>query len=233
MVTVDKAIIARLKTHGKNFEILVDCDKAVSFREGNDIDIKEILAVQKIFSDANKGMEASETEMNQIFSTVNVEEISAKIIKTGEIQLTTEYRERLRDKKRKKVIDYIHRNAVDPATHAPHPPQRIENAFLEAKIHIDEFRHVKELVNEALEKLKPIIPIKFEVKEIAVKFPAEFGAKAYPAVTKFGKLLRDEWLKDGSWAAVVEIPGGLEEEFYDKINKLTQGNVEAKVLNIR
>ena len=34
MVDVDKSVIARYKTQGKNFEILVDCDKALAYREG-------------------------------------------------------------------------------------------------------------------------------------------------------------------------------------------------------
>ena len=127
----------------------------------------------------------------------------------------------------------IHRNGVDPTTHAPHPPQRIENALEEAKFHVDEFTSVQKQIQEALKKLKPIIPIKFEVKEIAVKFPAEFGGKAYHIVSQFGSILKDEWLKDGSWAVVVEMPGGLEEEFYDKVNKLTHGDVESKVLKIK
>ena len=34
MITVDQAIIARLKTHGQSFEILVDCGNALALREG-------------------------------------------------------------------------------------------------------------------------------------------------------------------------------------------------------
>ena len=41
MVNVDKAVIARLKTHGSNFEILVDCDNAIAFKGGKIDDIKE------------------------------------------------------------------------------------------------------------------------------------------------------------------------------------------------
>lgn len=233
MVSVEDAVLARLKTHGKNFEVLVDCNNAVSLKSGKDIDLREVLAAMKIFSDAKKGMEASETEMKEIFSTDNVEEIATKIIKDGDIQLTSEYRDELKEKKRKKIVGIIHMNGVDPKTHMPHPPQRIENALAEAKFHVDEYKPVKKQVEEALKMLQPIIPIKFEVKEIAVKFPAEFGAKAYPLVKEFGTIKKDDWLTDGSWAVVIELPGGLEEEFYDKINKLTKGDVEAKVLNIK
>ena len=233
MVTVDSAIIARLKSHGQDFEILVDCANALALKEGKDINMRDVLAAMKIFSDSKKGLEASETAMNQVFQTTEVEEVAKQIIQKGEIQLTAEYREKLRENKRKQVINIIHRNGVDPTTHAPHPPQRIENALNEAKFHFDEFTSVQKQVQEALSKLKPIIPIRFEVKEIAVKFPPEFGAKAYPVVSQFGKIIKDNWLSDGSWAVVVEMPGGLEEDFYDKINKLTSGNVESKVLNTK
>jgi len=233
MVTVDSAIIARLKTHGQDFEILVDCNNALTLKGGKEIDMRDVLAAMKIFSDAKKGLEASEGAMKQVFQTTEVEEVAKQIIQKGEIQLTSEYREKLKEGKRKQIINMIHRNGVDPTTHAPHPPQRIENALNEAKFHFDEFTPVEKQVQEALKKLKPIIPIKFEIKEIAIKVPSEFGAKAYPIVTQFGKILKDEWLKDGSWAVVIEIPGGLEEEFYDKINKLTHGDVESKVLSTK
>ena len=233
MVTVDNAIIARLKSHGQDFEILVDCNNAVALKEGKDVNMRDVLAAMKIFSDAKKGLEASETATKQIFQTSEVEEVAKHIIKKGHIQLTGEYREKLRENKRKQIINMIHRNGVDPATHAPHPPQRIENALSEAKFHVDEFLSVEKQIQEALKKLKPIIPIRFEVKEIAVKFPPEFGSKAYPIVSQFGKILKDEWLRDGSWAVVVEMPGGLEEEFHDKINKLTHGDVESKILKIK
>ena len=45
--------------------------------------------------------------------------------------------------------------------------------------------------------------------------------------------MKDEWQNDGSWICQVEIPGGLEEDFYDKLNSLTHGSVETKVINTR
>lgn len=233
MVTVDQAIIARLKEQGHNFEILVDCNNALALREGRTDDIRGILAAMRVFSDAKKGMEASEIAMRQIFGTSDVEEVAKTIIRKGDIQLTQEYREKLREEKRRQVISTIHRNGVDPKTHLPHPPQRIENAFAEAKFHVDEFRPVQEQVSEALKKLKAILPIKFEVKEIAVKISPEFAPKCYSTVRMFGSLIREEWQNNGYWVAVVELPGGMENDFYDKLNKICHGNVESKVLKIK
>ena len=233
MVTVDQAIIARLKTQGHNFEILVDCENALALKEGKNIDMHDILAAMQIFSDAKKGLVASETAMKQIFGTNDVDGIAREIIQKGEIQLTQKYREKLREEKRKQIITMIHRNGVDPKTHLPHPPQRIENAFIEAKFHVDEFKSVQEQVQDALKKLRPILPIKFEIKELAIKIPPEFAPKCYSTVKSFGTILREEWQSNGYWVGVVEIPGGMENDFYDKLNKICHGNVESKVLKTK
>lgn len=233
MVTVDQAIIARLKSHGQNYEILVDCNNALAVREGRSVDMRDVLAAMRIFSDAKKGLEASGNAMNEIFGTNDVEEIAKAIIQKGEIQLTQEYREHLRAEKRKQIINIIHRNGVDPKTHLPHPPQRIENAFVEAKVHVDEFEPVQKQVQEALKKLRPILPIKFEIKEIALKISPEYAPKCYAIVKSFGTMLREEWQSNGYWVAVVEIPGGMENDLYDKLNKICHGNVESRILKTK
>lgn len=233
MVTVEDAVIARLKTHGQNFEILVDCNNALAVRENKNVDMKNVLAAMRIFTDAKKGLEASESGMKQIFQTTDAEEVAKQIIKKGEIQLTSEYRNSLRENKRKQIINLIHRNGVDPTTHTPHPVTRIENALEEIKFHVDEFASIEEQLQDALKKLKPIIPIKFEVKEIAVKIGPEYAAKAYATVKKYGTILREEWRNNGYWVAVVEMPGGMESEFYEKVNKICHGEVEAKVLKTK
>ena len=233
MVNVDEAIIARLKTHGQDFEILVDCSNALALREGKDVDMHDILAAMQIFSDAKKGLTASENAMKQIFGTSDVDEVAKQIIQKGEIQLTQEYREKIREEKRKQIIAIIHRNGVDPKTHLPHPPQRIENAFIEAKFHVDEFKPVQEQVQEALKKLRPILPIKFEIKELAIKIPPDFAPKCYSTVKSFATILREEWQTNGYWVGVVEIPGGMENDFYDKLNRICHGNLESKVLKVK
>ena len=233
MVTVDHAIIARLKAQGQNFEILVDCANALAVKEGKSVDMHDVLAAMHIFSDAHKGMMASETAMKQIFGTSDPEEVAGQIIRKGEIQLTQDYRDKLREEKRRQIISIIHRNGVDPKTHMPHPPQRIENAFEEAKFRVEEFKPVQEQVQEALKKIRPILPIKFEIKELAIKISPEFAPKCYSAIKMFGTILKEEWQNNGNWVGVVEIPGGMESDFYDKLNKICHGNVESKILKVK
>ncbi len=225
--------IARLKSHGHKFEIVVNPDQAIAFRNGAAIDIKDILQAQKIFFDAQKGQIAGETELISVFETKDPVAVAEKIIKTGEIQLTTEYREKLREEKKKKIIYIIHRNAVDPKTGFPHPMQRIELALDEAKAHIDEFKSAEDQVKELVDKLRAILPLRFEIVTIETHLPSQYAASAYRILKAYGTVLKDNWQNDGSLLANVEMPAGMQQEYYDAINKATHGSAQAKVVSKR
>lgn len=230
MVTLENAVVARYRSHGENFEILVDPEGAYALRSGRDVDISSILAVDSVFQSVSSGARCSEDSLMKVFGTTDVYEIARKIIMKGEVQLTSEQRRKLLERRRKEVVDTIVKNAINPQTGAPHPPQRIEQAMEEAKVHIDPFKSLDECVKQVLEAIKPIIPIRFEEVEIAVKIPPAYAAKCYGSVASFGKIVREEWQNDGSWICVVKIPAGMQVEFYEKLNKLTKGEAQTKLL---
>ncbi|MBW3002224.1 ribosome assembly factor SBDS [Candidatus Woesearchaeota archaeon] len=228
----DSINVARLKKGSDVFEIVIDPDKAVQARH-NPALTADALSYPKIFSDAKKGMQASEDRMKYWFKTSDPIEVAKIIIKEGNIQVTAEYRQKMIEQKKKQLIDRIHKNGVDPRTNAPHPVSRVEAALQEAKIKIDEFKSVDVLLKDALKKLQPIIPIKFVKKEIEIVIPAAYAAKAYPTVKMLGKIMKESWNSDGSWTGLIEIPGGMEQECYDKLNSITHGELQAKVVSIR
>ena len=137
--------LAKLKKGGETFEIAIDPDLAIDLKHGKDVDMRDVLKSEDIFSDAKKGTLASESKMHELFNTSDPLKVAEAIINDGQIQLSSEYREKLREEKKNKIVNIIHRNAIDPKTNLPHPPQRIENAFKEAKVHIDEFKKAEEL----------------------------------------------------------------------------------------
>ncbi len=229
MVNVDKAVVARLERNGKTFEILVDCDTALDFRSGKNVSIDNALAVDEIYKDIKKGDKASEHDLLNIFKTKDVREISKIIITKGIVQLTREHLAKQRDEIRKQIINMIHRNAVDPKTGLPHPPQRIESAMQEAKVHIDENKSASDQVDDILKKLKVIIPIKFETKRVEVIIPAKFASQSIHILKSYGSPA-NEWLNNGDLKARLDLPGGLVDEFFSKLNGLCHGEVESKIL---
>lgn len=220
--------LARLKKGGKNFEVAIDPDLAIQYRAGKSVDIREVIKSEKIFADVKKGLVAETSTLPQIFGTSDSLAIASILLKEGELQLTAEFRNKLQEDKLKRVIALIARYAIDPKTKLPHPPLRIQHALDEAKIKIDVYKSAEEQLDSIVKKLQPILPIRIETKRIAVRIPPEFAGKAYPAIVRFAKPQNEVWNNDGSYQCVVELPAGLEPDFYEHLNHLTHGGLQAK-----
>lgn len=230
MVSLDDAVIARLKKGEEHFEVLIDPYTAADLIDGKNVNIIQNLAIDAIFKDSKKGTHASEESLQKNFGTNDVEEIAKRIILKGDIQLTTEQRHKMQKNKRNRIIDTIVRNAMDPKTKAPHPRQRIELAMDEAGVHVDPFKPVSEQVKTIIEVLRPIIPISMEHVKISVKIPPQYIGRAYGIARNYGSLERENWQSDGSWIGIIRIPAGMQTDFYDKLNEVTKGNVSTKIL---
>jgi ribosome maturation protein SDO1 len=230
VVSLDKAVIARLQRGEEHFEILVDPKVAAQLIDGQEVDLLPHLAIDAIFKDSKKGTHAASESLQRVFGTADTVSVAREIILKGEIQLTTEQRHEMQEHKRKRIVDIIVRNAMDPKTKAPHPRQRIELAMDEAGVHIDPFKPVDQQVKLVLEALRPLIPISMDQVKISVKIPSQYIGRAYGVARNFGVLEREDWQSDGSWIGIVRLPAGMQTDFYEKLNGVTKGNVETRIL---
>lgn len=230
MVNLDKSTVVKLKKEGKHYEILVDAEKALEFKKGKNVNLDDVLATDEVFYDAKRGTKASESELRKIFGTDNKSEVCKLIIMNGSISLTADMMKRDVEERRKQVIQLIHRNAIDPKTGKPHPPNRIENAMDEAKVRVDANKTAEQQVSEIIKQINSIIPIKVETREINVKIPSQYAGKSYSTVKQFGKIKSEKWENDGSLNCVVEMPAGMQEEFELALNSLSKGTVQMKVM---
>jgi len=230
MVDLEDAIIARYESHGESFEVLIDPDIVQKMRDGEEIELIDHLVIDTVFKNARKGTRASEDAMRKILGTDDPVAAAKTIILKGEVQLTTDQRRLMQENKRKAIISYIVRNAINPQTNTPHPPTRIDTAMEEARVRVDPFKSVEAQANDALDAIRPLLPIRFDTVKIATKLPGEEYGRCYDEIVNIGKVIREEWQKDGSWIGVVEMPAGIQGEYIDKLNKRTKGNVETKIL---
>ena len=215
--------------YGNTFELVIDPDLAVKIKgqkNSSDEDVIELLRAENVFSDAKKGTLAEESAVKETFKTTNIVAITRKMLAEGEIQLTASHREKLRQEKRNKIVNIIHKVTINPKTNTPHPVSRIENAINEARVKIDEFKKAEDQVSEIIDKLKPIIPIKKDQAVVEIKMPMNYASSLRDYITSNGKLLREDWKSDGSWVCQLEIPAGLKQILVDELNSKTRGEVE-------
>lgn len=225
----DKYTVARMTKDNVHFEVLVKPHKALDYRMEKTTSVGEALAAETIFSDANKGTRVSEEALQKAFGTTDSLKIAQEILTKGTLQLTTEQRRKMVEDKRKQIVDFIARQSVDPKTNLPHPSARIENAMEQIHYSIDPFRPVEEQSKEIVKLLKPILPLKMEQVTVGVSIPAEYSAKAYGAIKRYGTVKREEWRADGSWWGVLEMPAGVYAPFLDRLGTVTKGKGEARI----
>ena len=217
---------ARAKKTGKTFEILVDMERALKYKKG-EIAVVDFLAADFIFSDIKQGEKASEKDLVKAFGTEDVYEIAGKIVKDGEILLTQDYRDAEKDRKEKQVIDFLVTNSIDPRTGNPHTPDRIKNALEQAHMNIKNMP-IESQISEIMAVISPILPIKIEIKKLKINIPAIHTGKAYGLVNTYKE--SEEWLANGALVAIIDIPAGMQMDFYDKLNNVTHGAIQSQDL---
>ena len=83
-------------------------------------------------------------------------------------------------------------------------------------------------MNDLVIKLATVIPIKVETKKIKITIPARFSAQVYGMLKDYKE--SEEWLGNGDLQVIMNIPSGLQIDFYDKLNSVTHGAIVSEEL---
>lgn len=230
VIGVDKAVVSRLVVAGQKFEILVDPNLALQFKKGANLKIDDILAYPAIYRDVRSTEMVAANDLQKTFGTTDVYKVAAKILKDGELQLTTEQRREMVNQKKNQIAAIVSKKAINPQTNTPHPPQRILNAMEQAGVQIDPFVDGELQIDKVVKAIKILLPLKFQKVVVQIKVPAQFSGKAFSVLKSAGTVQQENWLNDGSLQVSLEILAGVQEELTEKIAGLTHGQYELKVL---
>ncbi len=184
-----------------------------------------------IYKDARKGLRASEESLMRVFRTTDPRKVAEFIVKNGELPLTAEQRRRLIEQKRKQVIDWISRNCIDTRTRTPVPPQRVEAAMQQIDVAIDPFKPVEEQVNAIIKALQRVLPLKVAVSVLEIRAPAEHAHKVRNTLSRMGRVVKERFEGDGSLVMQLEVPAGLQDTIIAKVNELTHGSGDVKIVS--
>ena len=218
MVSLDDAVLARLEKGGKRYEALVNPDLVEHWKEdASNIELDDFMAMDEIFHDARAGERPTEEALMNTFQTLDVETILNIILEKGSIQLTTAQRKARVENMRQQIIHHIHSQAIDPKSKSPHPRTRIELALEESKYSVDPFKRLEDQVKDAIAKLKPLIPLSFESVRLAFRIPGSAYGSVSQLLRTYQK--KEEWLQNGDWACVVELPAGMKGDMIGQVLK--------------
>ena len=223
------ATVVKFSFEGEKFEILVKPDPALDYKLGKKKDLSSILVSDEIYTDSSKGKKASTEKLLKAFKTDDATIIAEKILQKGDLNLTTDQRRKMIEQKRKQIVEFVAKTYVDPRSHLPHPPLRIEQAMKDAKVSVDPQKNVDEQVKDIVEKLRLIIPLKSENLDLEIIIPAQYAAKSYSVLKSTGTLKKEDWLTNGSLKAILEIPAAARPNVIDRLGSITKGTATVEV----
>jgi len=222
--------VVKYSYEGEKFEILVKPDPALEYKLGKRKDISSVLVSDDIYTDSSKGTKPSTEKLLKAFKTEDTTEIAEKILQKGDLNLTTDQRRKMVEEKKKQLVEFIAKTYVDPRTHLPHPPLRIEQAMKDARISVDSQKSVDEQVKDIVEKLRSIIPLKSENLSLEITIPAQFASQSYSVLKSVGSLKKEEWQNNGSLKAILEIPAAARPNVIDRLGSITKGSASVEVI---
>jgi len=222
--------VARYSYEGEKFEILVKPDPALDFKLGKKKDISAVLVSEDIYTDSGKGTKPTNEKLLKAFKTEDLTEIAQIILQKGDLNLTTDQRRKMIEEKRKRIVEYIAKTYVDPKTHLPHPPLRIEQAMKDARVSVDPQKSVDEQVKDIVENLRSIIALKSENLQLEIIVPAQYASQSYSVLKSVGTLKKEEWQNNGSLKAILEIPAAARPNVIDRLGSITKGSATVEVL---
>jgi len=178
--------LVRYSFEGEKFEIIVKPDPALDYKLGKKKDISSVLISDEIYTDYGKGTKPSTEKLLAAFKTEDKTEIAQIMFEKGDLNLTTDQRRKMVDQKRKQIVEFIAKTYVDPRTHLPHPPLRIELALKDGRVTIDPQKGVEEQVADIVDKLRSIIALKSENLQLEITIPAQYASQSYSVLKSVG-----------------------------------------------
>ena len=222
--------LVKYSFEGEKFEIMVKPDPALDYKLGKKKDISAVLVSDDIYTDSGKGTRPSTEKLLKAFNTEDQTVIAEIILQKGDLNLTTDQRRKMIEEKRKQIVHFIAKTYVDPRTHLPHPPLRIEQAMKDGRISVDPQKNIDEQVKDIVEKLRSIIALKSENLELEIMIPAQFASQSYAVLKSVGSLKKEEWQNNGSLKAILEIPAAARPNVIDRLGSITKGSATVEVV---
>ncbi len=222
--------LVKYSFEGEKFEIMVKPDPALDYKLGRKKDISAVLVSDEIYTDSGKGTRPSSEKLLKAFKTEDQTEIAQLILEKGDLNLTTDQRRKMVEEKKKQVVTYIAKTYVDPKSHLPHPPLRIEQAMKDGRVFVDPQKSVDEQVKDIVEKLRSIIALKTESLQLEIIIPAQFASQSYAVLKSVGSLNSEQWQSNGSLKAILEIPAAARPNVIDRLGSITKGSASVEVI---
>ena len=173
-VRLTNVAVVRYKTKGHRYEIACYKNKVVSWRQGVEQDIDEVLQSRHIFSNVSKGVLAGDELLMADFGTREEQHIAKVILDKGEIQVSEKERAAALDALFRDISVLVADLCVNPDTRRPYPVRMIEQGMRDAHYSIKQHKSAKSQALAVIKLLQQHMPL--DRAHMRVVITCEIGA---------------------------------------------------------
>jgi len=225
--------VVRAKKNGKRFEIACYKNKVLSWRQGVEKDIDEVLQSHTVFLNVSKGQVAKKEDLIKCYETADMSLICKEILTKGELQVSDKERQAEREALFKEVATTITEKCVNPETKRPYPVSMIEKAMKECHIAVKPNKGAKQQALEIVPKLREKIPLSRAQMRLKIVVPMKDLNKLNKKIKTMNLTKEsDEKVEDNMTLIFLVDPG--EYRNLDEIVKNdTQGRGQLEILSLK
>jgi len=225
--------VVRTKKAGKRFEIACYKNKVLSWRQGIEKDLDEVLQSHTVFLNVSKGQVAKKDDLIKAFDKADQTEICKEILAKGDLQVSDKERQAQQEALFKDVATIVSEKCVNPDTKRPYPVTIIEKAMKECHIAVKANKGAKQQALDTVGKLKAQLPIERAQMRIRVTVSLAASKKVQQGLKKMGEVKTEKEEKSESDVIMVcLIDPGHYRAIDELVRQQTQGKGSMDVIDL-
>eukprot|EP00088_Acartia_fossae_P016062 TRINITY_DN1895_c0_g1_i9.p1 TRINITY_DN1895_c0_g1~~TRINITY_DN1895_c0_g1_i9.p1 ORF type:complete len:253 (-),score=62.55 TRINITY_DN1895_c0_g1_i9:76-834(-) len=227
--------VVRMKKCGKRFEIACYKNKVLSWREGVEKDLDEVLQSHTVFTNVSKGEVAKKADLMKAFEDTKGDqtEICKIILAKGDLQVSDKERQAQTEAMFKDIATIVSEKCVNSDTKRPIPVSIIEKAMKECHIAVKPNKNSKQQALDTIGKLKEVLSLQRAEMRIKVVTPVKMLNKIRKLLTKLEVTIESEEEAEGETSITILMDPGQYRNIEDLVKSETAGAASIQVLNLK
>ncbi|GJQ09535.1 hypothetical protein GpartN1_g1326.t1 [Galdieria partita] len=183
-VRLTNVVVVRLKKHGKRFEIACYRNKVLSWRNGTEKDLDEVLQVENVFSNVSKGIVANKKDLMEAFQTTDIPKICVEILNNGELQVSDKERNTVYESLVHEIATMVANKCIDVETNRPLTVARAEKEMKNIHFSVLPKKSAKQQALEVIRKLEAKGHIRRASMRIKIQTPLKYAEQVKQRMQK-------------------------------------------------
>ncbi|KAK7867849.1 hypothetical protein R5R35_003521 [Gryllus longicercus] len=232
-IRLTNVAVVRMKKGGKRFEIACYRNKVVSWRDGVEKDIDEVLQTHTVFANVSKGQVAKKEDIVKAFGKDDQTEVCKEILSKGELQVSDKERQSHLEALYKDIATTVSDKCVNPDTKRPYPVSMIEKAMKDVHFSVKPNRNAKQQALDVIPMLKTVMPLERAQMRLRIMFSGKEARKLREKIAKLAGTVESEEWNSGELSMICLIDPGHYREVDEIVRSETKGHGHLELLNVK